>query len=328
MRLKAQLLLCRTEITSAKAYPGGARYRTSGGGFFSNNSAAELFPTERSWNKNLETWTRPTNRLNCPTSHLNRVYRYQFRRYKIEREAEVFCERSACRVARYGKHFVIKYGPNVSLTEGENMLFVRHMRDETASSTRRDGLDQVWARLDTPEKCRIAGTLRLQIEALRNIPAPGYFGCIGRRPFEENMFWAASEDGSDDAKFNGPFDTKSELNDALVQSYRVCGGRDQKANYYRRVLHLVLREKSIVFTHGNLQRKNIMLKPDGQPVLIGWKAAGWYPAYWEHVIAMFRRFGARGWRILDDWHEYLPRIINEYPNEYVWFDMIRHELWY
>ncbi|KAG5954688.1 hypothetical protein E4U57_004213 [Claviceps arundinis] len=262
----------------------------------------------------------------------------------IEYDAVVLHERDGRRVVRFGNHFVIKYGLDVSLTEGENMLFVRQTQPLLApevfalfsvetdhgrvnyiimENVVGDRLDQVWDRLGTPEKCRIADTLRLQIETLRKIPAPGYFGCVGRRPFEENMFWATSEDGSDDAKFDGPFDTESELNDALVQSYRVYGGRDQKANFYRRVLPLVLRENSIVFSHGNLQRKNIMLKPDGQPVLIGWKAAGWYPAYWEHVIAMFRCED-----VVDDWHEYLSRIINEYPNEYAWFDMIRHDLWY
>ncbi|KAG6101957.1 hypothetical protein E4U14_006761 [Claviceps sp. LM454 group G7] len=265
----------------------------------------------------------------------------------IEREAVVLHERDSRRVVLFGNHFVIKYGWGVSLTEGENMLFVRQTQPllapevfalfsvENADATDGgrvnyiimenvvgDRLDQVWDRLGTPEKCRIAGELRPQIETLRKIPAAGYFGCIGRRPFEENMFWAASEDGSDDSKFNGPFDTESELNDALVQSYRVCSGLDQRANYYRRVLPLVLRENSIAFTHGDLQRKNIMLKPDGQPVLIGWKAAGWYPAYWEHVMAMLSWGGGE-----DDWHEYLPRIMEEYPHEYVWFDMIQHELW-
>ncbi|KAG6168463.1 hypothetical protein E4U51_002167 [Claviceps purpurea] len=276
----------------------------------------------------------PTSRLPIPIPAVQ----------DIEREAVAIHEREGRRVVRFGNYFVIKYGWGVSLTEGENMLFARQTQPLLApevfalfSVENAEGgqvnyiimenvvgnrLDQVWDRLGTPEKCRIAGALRLQIEALRQIPAPGYFGCIGRRPFEENMFWTAPEDGSDDANSKGPFDTEPQFNDALVQSYRVCSGLDQRANYYRRVLPLVLRENSIAFTHGDLQRKNIMLKPDGQPVLIGWKAAGWYPAYWEHVMSMFSWVEGK-----DDWHEYLPRIMEEYPHEYVWFDMIRYELW-
>ncbi|KAG6214993.1 hypothetical protein E4U50_008035 [Claviceps purpurea] len=255
----------------------------------------------------------------------------------IEREAEVFYERSACRVARYGKHFVIKYGQNVSLTEGENMLFVRQTQPLLApevfalfsvqndkggrvnyiimENVVGDGLDKVWATLDTPEKCRIAGELRLQIETLRQIPAPGYFGCIGRRPFEEIMFWTRPSDGLNDGTINGPFETESELNEALVRKLLYNRGRDQdaRADYYRRVLPVVLRGHGVVFTHGDLQQKNIMLKPDGQPVLIDWETAGWYPAYWEYASATV---GCR--KFDNDWHEYIPRIMEEYPEEYAW----------
>ncbi|KAG5959168.1 hypothetical protein E4U57_000855 [Claviceps arundinis] len=261
----------------------------------------------------------------------------------IEREAVVLHERDGRRVVLFNNHFVIKYGLDVSLTEGENMLFVRQTQPLLAPEvfalfsveTDRglvnyiimenvvgDGLHEVWATLNTPEKCRIAGALRLQIETLRKIPAPGYFGCLGRRPFEQYMWWTATEDGSDDGIFNGPFDTESKLTDALVQSYRVCSGLDQRANFYRLWLPRALRENSAVFTHGDLERKNVILKPDGQPVLIDWEAAGWYPAYWEYVMAMFS-WG--GWK--DDWHDYVHRIMDEYPNEYMWFDTIRRELW-
>ncbi|KAG6221212.1 hypothetical protein E4U34_002346 [Claviceps purpurea] len=263
----------------------------------------------------------------------------------IERDAVVLHERDGRRVVRFGNDFVIKYGLDVSLTEGENMLFVRQTQPLLApevfalfsvenaeggqvnyiimENVVGDRLDQVWDRLGTPEKCRIAGALRLQTEILRKIPAPGYFGCLGRRPFEQYMLWTATEDGSDDGIFNGPFDTESKLTDALLQTYRVCSGLDQRVGFYRLWLPLVLRENSIAFTHGDLQRKNVILKPDGQPVLIDWEAAGWYPAYWEYVMSMFSWVEGK-----DDWHEYLARIMDEYPNEYVWFDMIRHELWY
>ncbi|KAG6301090.1 hypothetical protein E4U09_005903 [Claviceps aff. purpurea] len=95
----------------------------------------------------------------------------------IEREAVVFYEQTGRRVSRYGKHFVVKYGPNVSLTEGENMLFVRHTQPLLApevfalfsventdcgrvnyiimENVVGDGLDQVWATLDTPEKWQV-----------------------------------------------------------------------------------------------------------------------------------------------------------------------------
>ncbi|KAG6214995.1 hypothetical protein E4U50_008037 [Claviceps purpurea] len=264
----------------------------------------------------------------------------------IEREAEVLLERSGCRVVRYGNHFVIKYGVLVSLTEGENMLFVRQTQPLLApevfalfsvkndkggrvnyiimDNVVGDGLDKVWATLDTPEKCRIAGELRLQIETLRKIPAPGYFGCIGRRPFEETMFWTSPRHGLDDGIVNGPFETESELNEALVRKLLYNRGRDQdaRADYYRRVLPVVLHGHDAVFTHGDLQLKNIILKPDGQPVMVDWETAGWYPAYWEFATATVGCLG------LDhDWYEYIPRIMEAYPNEYAWHDKLRSDTW-
>ncbi|PNY26134.1 Uncharacterized protein TCAP_03930 [Tolypocladium capitatum] len=183
-------------------------------------------------------------------------------------------------------------------------------------------LDVMWSRLDPPEKDRIASQLRLQIDTLRSLPTPGYFGCIGRRPFEESMFWTAPEDGVDDGTYSGPFDTELKLNDALVQKYLYNSGLHHKAQYYRRVLPLVLRDHGIVFSHGDLQRKNVILKENGEPVVIDWETAGWYPAYWEYALAMF---ACGSWE--DDGHEYVPRILTEYPNEYAWFDMLRRELW-
>ncbi|KAG6055279.1 hypothetical protein E4U32_006387 [Claviceps aff. humidiphila group G2b] len=261
----------------------------------------------------------------------------------IEREAVVLLQRTSCRVVRYGNHFVIKYGLRVSLTEGENILFVRHTQPLLAPEvfalfsveTDRglvnyiimenvvgDGLDQVWATLYTPEKCRIAGELRLQIEALRQIPAPGYFGCIGRRPFEENMFWTAPGQGLNDGTVNGPFEAQSELNEALVRKYLHNSGRDQdaQADYYRRVLPLVLHGHDAVFTHGDLQLKNIILKPDGQPVIVDWETAGWYPAYWEFASATIACLGSN-----QDWFEYIPRVMEAYTNECAWHDRLRSD---
>ncbi|KJZ70457.1 hypothetical protein HIM_10159 [Hirsutella minnesotensis 3608] len=262
----------------------------------------------------------------------------------IERSGVVLHEYTGRRVVRFSNYFVIKYGLNVSLTEGENMLFVRQTQSfpapevfalfsvESADGRRvnyiimenvvGDRLDVIWPRLGSAEKGRIAHQLRLQIDTLRSLPAPGYFGCIGRRPFEESMFWTAPDDDLDDGTVNGPFDTESKLNDALVQKYLYSSGLDHKAEYYRRVLPLVLGGHSIVFTHGDLQRKNIILKENGEPVVIDWETAGWYPAYWEYTSAMF---ACGSWE--DDWHEYVSQILTEYPNEYAWFEMLRRELW-
>ncbi|KAG6297648.1 hypothetical protein E4U45_005420 [Claviceps purpurea] len=142
----------------------------------------------------------------------------------IERDAVVLHERDGRRVVRFGNDFVIKYGLDVSLTEGENMLFVRQTQP---------------------------------------LLAPEVFA----------LFSVENAEGG-------------QVNYIIMEN--VVGDRlDQVWDR------------------------------------LDWEAAGWYPAYWEYVMSMFSWVEGK-----DDWHEYLARIMDEYPNEYVWFDMIRHELWY
>ncbi|KND86831.1 hypothetical protein TOPH_08505 [Tolypocladium ophioglossoides CBS 100239] len=262
----------------------------------------------------------------------------------IELSGEILLEYTGRRVVRFNNYYIIKYGLNVSLTEGENMLLVREIPSSCVpevfalfsiknaegrsvnyivmENVAGDILDSIWSRLDSSEKGRISSQLRHQFATLRSLPTPGYFGCIGRQPFEESMFWSAAEDGVDDGIVSGPFDSESKFNDALVQKYLYKSGLDHKADYYRRVLPLVLRNHNIVFTHGDLQRKNIILREDGVAVVIDWETAGWYPEYWEYALAMF---ACGSWE--DDWHEFVGHILTEYLNEYAWFDMLRRELW-
>lgn len=180
-----------------------------------------------------------------------------------------------------------------------------------------------WDTMSDAEKSAISQQLQRVFDKLRSIPSPGYFGCIERRPMEECMFWTRPEEGATyHDPFAGPFDTETQLNNALVDKYLHIGGSSSKASFYRRVFPLVLQNHSSVFTHGDFQRKNVLVKDDNDLVLVDWESAGWYPSYWEYAIAMF---ACGDWR--DDWHKYLANILEEYPNEYVWFEMLRRELW-
>ncbi|KAK8141920.1 hypothetical protein G3M48_009681 [Beauveria asiatica] len=249
------------------------------------------------------------------------------------------------RVVRFGDSYVIKYGSNVSLTEGETLLFLKetqtiavpevfalYSRDDVNGGKVNyiimeyisgESLEVRWTLLEPWEKEKIAHQLRTCFNMLRNIPAPGYFGCLGGQPFEESIFWISPHDKPDQYRqISGPFKSEAQLNTALVQKYLYNGGSAQKAKFYSRLLPSALRDHAAVFTHGDLQRKNIIIKSDKSFVLIDWEAAGWYPEYWEYTSATV---AAAAWK--DDWHEYLSKVLDEYPNEYAWFDMIIREIW-
>ena len=121
------------------------------------------------------------------------------------------------------------------------------------------------------------------------------------------------------------FSTEGEFIDSIVRVYLLEGGDSvtYRAQYYRRCLPKVLGGHGApVFSHDDLQRKNVMLQPDGKLVLVDWEAAGWYPAYWEYASALF---AAGGWK--DDWYHYLSIILDEYPNESLWLSTLRTEIW-
>ena len=173
-------------------------------------------------------------------------------------------ESTGRRIVRVGPHFLVKYGRNVTLIEGENLLFVEQFPDiptpqiyaiYTDKDTRVNyivmenvegqSLDSCWATLKTTEKTAIAGRLRDVFDQLRDIPCPGYFGSLGNRPLEDSMFWTADDAAT--AVINGPFETEAQLNEAMVQKYLYSTTLSQKAEFYRCILPLVLKDHNPVF---------------------------------------------------------------------------------
>jgi hypothetical protein len=106
---------------------------------------------------------------------------------------------------------------------------------------------------------------------------------------------------------------------------------------------VVLQGHAPVFTHGDFQRKNSIIKRISRAVsvdastgvdhlnleddtfdlaVVDWKNAGWYPDYWESAIALFS-----SGRWSDDWHVWVGKSLELFLNEYAWMQMLRNELW-
>ncbi|CAJ2512770.1 Uu.00g008890.m01.CDS01 [Anthostomella pinea] len=230
------------------------------------------------------------------------------------------------RVVRVGQHFLVKYGPRVVLDEGQAMLFIREHCNIPIPN-----VYAIFADEEThanyivmeyvPGKTSISAQLRAQFNELRQIPNEGYYGKSGRRLLDDYFFWA----GDDEHKFviQGPFETGSQFTEALMQRYLYEGRPVQKADFYRRVLPEAFRNHPTVFTHADIQRKNIIIRADGSPIIVDWELGAWYPKYWEYFLAM-TSFGH--WE--DDWPEFISTFLEEFNTEYCWMDTIRRELWF
>ena len=80
--------------------------------------------------------------------------------------------------------------------------------------------------------------------------------------------------------------------------------------YCNDVLICHQRNYQTVFAHADLCPRNIILDPEGVPVIIDWECAGWWPEYWEYTKCYFAIFkDTPGWLNLVD--EYLK----PYPEE-------------
>lgn len=242
-----------------------------------------------------------------------------------------------------GESYVVKYGIELDVAESENMQYVRehtairvpkvfavYQRTNDFGSQvtyiimeriQGETLETIWSDLGNLEKSDIAQKLRQIFNELRALPHEGLFGSITKGPLLDSMF--SSDEPS--PSINGPFQSEDDVRDAIIEKYAVDGGErfEQKVKYYRRHFPQVLRGTgSPVFTHGDLQRKNVIVSSDGTITIIDWATSGWYPSFWEYAKAIF---ACGQW--LDDWPDYLAIVLDEYPNQYLWINTLITDIW-
>lgn len=285
---------------------------------------------------------------------------------QIDNPDQILVEVGGRKVARVGEHYVIKYGEAAEELEVEaaTMIFLRNTTcinlPKVYAVYRSDGhgavvivmefipgsnLLEAWRRLSAAHKRQVCQDLKKQIDQLRNLPSLGYFGGVGKRPMPDGIFWTGEGDERDPGA-NGPFYSENELNNALVEKAllvdKTWNGRGpQRSQFYQRMLPDVLRNHASVFTHADLQRKNIIIQSspssgvslaingdfdhflatDLRVALVDWEKAGWYPSYWEYCAASW------AFRFDDDWPEYLETVLDPWPAEYAWLHILRNELW-
>lgn len=252
------------------------------------------------------------------------------------------------RIVRVGDYFV-KYGVRVKLTEGETMLFIKGVQKDfpvpqvyALYSAVENGetvnyivmeyipgkdLKECWPSLEPGEKLSIARQLRTHFDFLRSIPGPGYFGSVGRKPFNQANFWPETRVSSEEKKnVSGPFESEAELTESLATSMtRHWDLEDQKhrITFLRRVLFDVLANHKAVLTHGDLRQRNIILREDGSLVLIRWEYSGWYPEYMEYAMAILNHQ-----RFADDYSEHLTTALDSYNGELGWVDIVLKSILY
>jgi hypothetical protein len=244
-------------------------------------------------------------------------------------------------------HFVVKYGTRMIENEGHALLFLEKNKCIVAprlyAMYRENGrlylimefkpgrqLSELWPSMDDDEILCVAEQLRKIWAQLRSIPSPAGFGSTTGGPLRHRFFkWREA-----DPRITGPFDVEEDLNRALARksqkNWEGSGRRGWMSEFFARHLPSALTNHPSVFTHADLQRKNILvLEVSAGPTesrrlevsaVVDWEDAGWYPSYWEYA-GCFVDF-----QWADSWPEYVERIIDPYTTEAAVLRLVRQDL--
>ncbi|KAI0521001.1 kinase-like domain-containing protein [Xylaria bambusicola] len=207
--------------------------------------------------------------------------------------------RRARDVLQIGEQFIVKYGKHIDFMEGENMLIVRHytsipvpilyaMYQHEPSGDKviimeyvaGEVLSNCYGKLDSEQRAFIAAQLRQHLSELRTkIPSPGFYGLPGGRPYLAHT-WTFKRPA-------GPFASADEFLSAyFAAQFSGANLPTRRAIEGLKSEFLVLsaEHSASVFTHGDLQAQNIILRSDGLISIIDWESASFCPEYFEFFI--------------------------------------------
>lgn len=226
------------------------------------------------------------------------------------------------------KGFAIKYGRSIDLSEAENLRFVAaqttirvpkvfaaYVRDEVTYIVMEyipgETLETAWPTMSALEKQEVARRLRAYLKQLRRLKSP-YFGNLGCQPYEHGVFRL------DAGKSGGPFHTEASMVEAI---FHAAGGGKP---FFTRLQQLsgCLYGHEAIFTHSDIQRKNVMFERVGKAAfeltIIDWEVSGFFPAWWEFDSAM--EPPPRD----EDWVNLLPTIVGKkYIMQHLFMEAIR-----
>lgn len=164
-------------------------------------------------------------------------------------------------------------------------------------------LSEVWPTYSEVQKRAIIQQLREIFTTMRSVPAPDrYIGACGGNEIRDTRLYFT---------YNAPAcQDKQGFNEYLMGALmpQVSGPiRRAFEKRWRRTDHRV------VFTHGDVAPRNIIVRDDKVVGLIDWEDAGWYPEYWEYV-----KFFQRSSTADADWKDAADEIFPQaYPDELV-----------
>ncbi|RDB28922.1 hypothetical protein Hypma_016123 [Hypsizygus marmoreus] len=222
---------------------------------------------------------------------------------------------------------VVKYGLEVDPREGQCLWAIRRFLGDAIPVPEVYGwstydqygfiymeliqgmtLEERWDSLGEEERLGVCDELHRMVKSLRRLqqdPEDQFVGHIGRQPLLDIIFVDHRKGPV------GPLPSVQSFHDKFATLHY----RDHYVRTSPDPYRIMLPDNApIVFTHGDLHPRNIILSASGAgPVrvlaIVDWQQSGWLPAYWEACKAFWTTWGTPSGTI---WAEkYLPRILEQ-----------------
>jgi hypothetical protein len=185
-------------------------------------------------------------------------------------------------------------------------------------------LNQLWPTLSGLEKSDVCAQLKQIFTSIRQIPAPPVYGSVDQGRYHHYLFYSPVND----REICGPFDSEPQFNASLVKHLRSDSAENNRhsfrADFYERNLGRTLAGHSPIFSHSDLQRKNVVVHRDSSQgltvSLVDWEEAGWFPTYWEYFVAF------QGVQWDDDWSQRIEEILEPWVSEAAIMKMVHQDL--
>ncbi|KAL2051192.1 hypothetical protein ABVK25_008621 [Lepraria finkii] len=228
------------------------------------------------------------------------------RRFRPRQSSVLFLTRRIC----------VKYGPLHHLSEAHAMRFIASNTSIPVPTVyhafERKGvtyivmsrlvgspIGQNWSRRSDQSKSRLLEQLRDYIQEMRILkPTSGKVeGVDGSKLYDMRI--PGGVHGF------GPFDTIRDFHSFLA------GGTTVSPDQFPEVNELITMyedaEYTTRFTHGDLSSTNILVDGDKVAGIVDWDTCGWYPEYWEYMMA---------WNVNpynEFWRDEVGKFLQQYP---------------
>ncbi|KAL1850417.1 hypothetical protein Daus18300_012951 [Diaporthe australafricana] len=226
------------------------------------------------------------------------------------------------------EHTVVKTGGDVRLDEAATMRFVAertsipvpkvlHAFVHNGASfivmekIRGKELAKIWHQLSDDTRASLLGQLRQMLEELRALPPPTGFAvgsCVGGSLQDFRQRQAPPP-----VQF-GPFKTIQGFHRWLRDDLEL-GQANSMDQVDRDDLDAMITRQDgswpqPVFTHGDLNPSNILVRDERIVGIIDWEMSGWYPHYWEYTSLRLASY-----IVNPAWDESIEKFLHPFPDE-------------